>query len=532
MRQLRVSDAPEGITKLRELIEAGGLPGVYLMIDGLVRVERSPVPLRAGDVTLPERAVTLTPALIQRLIAEHVDAQRLNSRAEWKPFVPSAATILAATAGCDWTSVPVLRGVTGVPVFRGDWTLPQASGYDEATGHYLSPAVQVGTIPDRPEPGQVAAARGFLVGELLGDFPWSGKADLPNYLGVLLTPFVRLALKAPTSPLAVVTASMPGSGKTNLTSILGALIGQQTVSWPAGVGGDVELEKLVTSTFTASGAAVVFDNIDNGETIDSAVLARLLTAAVWSGRILGSTGMASFPNDREWLVTGNNLRLGGDLPPRSVMIRLEPDCERPEERTDFRIPNLETWITHPQNRAKVLRAVLILVSDWVAAGAKPDRSIPPMRSWTSLVQGIGGILTHHGISGYLSNVDLVRGMDEETARWTAFYATWWERFTGQPVTAKTLYDSAQHVAKGPFAEEDPWNGCFITGRNGRPPNGAVQLGTWLVGEERRPRGGFRISGQKDRKGTTWWTLHRLSDEQSVTEALGRGDHPDRAFTRG
>jgi hypothetical protein len=118
---------------------------------------------------------------------------------------------------------------------------------------------------------------------------------------------------------------MPGSGKTNLTSILGMLVGQQTVSWPPAPGGDIELEKLITSTFTVSGAAVIFDNIDNGEVIRSAVLARLLTAPAWSARILGLTRMAKFPNDREWIATGNNLRLGGDLPSRTVMIRLEPD---------------------------------------------------------------------------------------------------------------------------------------------------------------------------------------------------------------
>jgi hypothetical protein len=101
-RELRVSDAPEGITKLRELIEAGGLPGVYLMVDGLVRVEKSPASARPGDVSLPMRAVPLTPPLAQLLIARHVDAQRLNIRGEWKPFVPSVATINAATSASDW----------------------------------------------------------------------------------------------------------------------------------------------------------------------------------------------------------------------------------------------------------------------------------------------------------------------------------------------------------------------------------------------------------------------------------------------
>lgn len=511
--QLRVSSDPESITALRDLIEDGHLPEVYLMGDELVRVERSPSLSNRRDLTLPKRAVPLTPALTQRLIAENVDALRERNGA-LVPFVPRAETIRAACAGSDWESVPVLRGVIGTPVLRDDWTLLQEPGYDSATGLFLSPTLRMDPIPQAPSPQDVVDARQFLIDELLGDFPWAGPADKANMIGALLTPYVRVALDAPSTPLLLITASMPSSGKTNLASLIGTLVGQQTVSWPNGAGLETELEKLISSTFTCSGGAVVFDNLANGETVSSTTLARLLTAPVWSGRMLGSTAMGAWRNDREWIITGNNLSVGGDIPSRTIVARLEPQDEHPEERTGFKIPDLESWLTQPANRARVLRSLLVLILDWVEAGRRPDLTVAPMRSFTGLVQGVGGILRHHGVTGYLSNVAQVRDTDEDTSRWAIFYTRWFEMFGASPQRAADLFKSSKFDER--FGDADPWDDAFIVGPNGRPPASAGALGMWLRSEKRRPRGGWWLDGSKDRNGVTWWHLERRDGSQAVT----------------
>ncbi|MBL8929144.1 MAG: hypothetical protein JNL54_03360 [Kineosporiaceae bacterium] len=507
--QLRVEDDPESITKLRELIDSGGLPSVYLMSESLVRIERSPSPHRDVDVTLPMRATPLDPPLVQLLVAQHVDARRLRNSGAWARYNPSIEHIKAATSGSDWQRVPALRGLIGAPVLRPDWSLLQEPGYDQSTGLYLSPALDMQPIPEKPNRDAVQKARNFLLNVLLGEFPWVGPADKANMLGGLFTPYVRVALRAQTSPLLVITATMRSSGKSNLSNMIGMLVGQQIISWPSGLAAEVELEKLITSAFTRSAGAVIFDNLDNGATIDSPTLARLLTAGTWSGRLLGTNRMVSFPNDREWIATGNNLLLAEDIPTRSILVGLEPQDEHPEERTGFKIPDLEDWLRKPENRAQVLRAILILIIDWVNAGAKPDRDIAAMRGWTSLVQGIGGILAHHEIGGYLSNVNTIREADEGTAKWARFYTAWIQKYP-HPVRAKELFDSADHVAKGMYREKDPWDGAFITGTNGRPPGNAEQLGTWLNAERKRWRGGYRAVGLKDRKGFTWWSIERAA----------------------
>ena len=129
-----------------------------------------------------------------------------------------------------------------------------------------------------------------------------------------------------------------------------------------------ELEKLITSTFTVESGAVIFDNLAEGEVIASPVLANLLTNPMWSSRILGKSGVGVWPNDRLWMATGNNLRVGGDIASRAVCVRLKPAAPHPEGRTGFQIPDLQGWIKDPGHRAELLWRLLVLVADWVAAG--------------------------------------------------------------------------------------------------------------------------------------------------------------------
>jgi hypothetical protein len=43
-----------------------------------------------------------------------------------------------------------------------------------------------------------------------------------------------------------------------------------------------------------------------------------------------------------------------------------------------------------------------------------------MRQFTPWAEAVGGFLAHHGIGGFLANVETVRDIDEEEATWAAF----------------------------------------------------------------------------------------------------------------
>jgi hypothetical protein len=56
---------------------------------------------------------------------------------------------------------------------------------------------------------------------------------------------------------------------------------------------------------------VQFDNVSG--TLRSSIMSGPLTSNVWDDRKLGVMDMARCVNDRFWIMTGNNVALGGDL---------------------------------------------------------------------------------------------------------------------------------------------------------------------------------------------------------------------------
>jgi len=210
---------------------------------------------------------------------------------------------------------------------------------------------------------------------------------------------------------------------------------------------------------------------------------------MWSSRILGRSGMGAWANDRLWMATGNNLRVGGDIATRSVYVKLKPAAPHPETRTGFAIPDLRGWIKGAGNPAKLLWGLLVLVADWVAAGTPRDTTVPSMRQFTPWAHGAGGFLAHHGITGFLTNLRTVRGMDEDDHKWAVFLSAWLDRLGPDLIRVSDVLAStdASHDHPGPGGA-DPWDGDFITDDRGRIPRTAQKLGRMLAGQADRWHG--------------------------------------------
>ncbi|MBB5872008.1 hypothetical protein F4553_005387 [Allocatelliglobosispora scoriae] len=451
-RRVAIGSGPDSIRTLKAALINGLLPDTYVSAGALVHMEQI-----SGDVAgtaadedspLPVTASPIDPPVLAGLLAEHAHVYRRRSRKTSTGSVetfeeettPAAGVLSAVLAGKTWPGVPALRGVIGAPVLRRDGTLLQRPGYDPATGLYLAAKVDLPEVPERPTAEQVAEARHFLLGRFLADFPWSSPADRANYIGLLITPIVRHYTRSLT-PFGVIDATMPASGKTILTAGPGMLYGQRVLPWAYE---DVELRKSITAVFAEQVGAVIWDNLAEGTVIDSAVLAQLVTGPVWSDRLLGSSRTAAAVNDRLWLATGNNLQVGGDMASRTVRVHLDPDMPRPEERDQsrFGIPHLDQWITVPANQMELIWHLLVLVLDWIQAGAPRARGLS-MRQFTPWAQACGGFLTHHGITGFLDNAAEVRQVDEDEMRWMAFLSTWHHRHGSTPMTAAELRRDAE-----------------------------------------------------------------------------------------
>lgn len=381
----------------------------------------------------------------------------------------------------------------------------------KTTGYYLTTRTRMNRVPDQPTPRQVDDAVAFLLDQLLADFPWRSKADLANYLALLVTPLLRPYTRA-LAPFGIVDATMPGSGKTILTSCIGLLVGQRVLTW---ADSDDELRKQVTTVLADQVGAVVFDNLVEGHVINSAVLARLITERTWTDRRLGGNTAATYPNDRVWLATGNNLRTGGDMASRSVWVRLDPDCPQPEARSGFAIPNLDNWILDPDNQATVLHHLLVLVVDWCRHGAPQatvgDGGVPQMRQFTRWAQHLGGFLLHHGVSDFLANHSDSAALDDDANEWALFLHTWHHIFNTRPVTAAHLRAHAEPEPGRP----DPWAGTFPARPSGQPLT-VKSLGRLLTGQVGRWRGDIVLRSATDARSNarTYWV--EISDPGNQT----------------
>jgi hypothetical protein len=98
-------------------------------------------------------------------------------------------------------------------------------------------------------------------------------------------------------------------------------------------------------------------------------------------------------------------------------------------RSGFRHPDLRSWIR--TKRSELVRALLVLVQNWIAEGRPPGRkTLGSFEGWSSV---IGGVLDAAGIPGFLDNLDeLYEGADVEGRMWNEFVEAWWADFKNQP----------------------------------------------------------------------------------------------------
>ena len=496
---IETGTAPETIRALQRAIDSGCIPETYVSGGEVVHVEK--VSGTAGgstgeeDSPLPVTASTVTSPVLANLLAQHTYTYRTNAKNQGggtQEITPPGAVLAAALAPKEWARLRALYGIVGAPVLRQDGTLLQVPGYDVATGLYLASKVPIDPVPEKPGADQVRDAKEFLLKSFLGDFPWAGPADKANYLGLLVTPVLRSYLRT-LIPFGVVTSTMPGSGKTILTCGLGMLYGQRVLTWPGS--DDAELRKAITSVLADPVGTIIFDNLAEGTVIDSPVLARLITDRTWADRLLGGNKTAAFANDRVWTATGNNLRLGGDMRTRSVLVGLNPDMPRPEERTGFEIPDLDQWILAPANQRQVLWHLLVLVADWTSHGA-PRKAGLTMRQFTPWAEAVGGFLAHHGVEGFLANVETVRDIDDDEADWQAFFARWRKIHGDKWLTSNELRLSANITVDGFGQAVDRWDGLFRTDSRSQPIS-AKSLGKILTGQAGRWRGPYVLRVRAD-----------------------------------
>ncbi|MDR1612918.1 MAG: hypothetical protein LBT97_09060 [Planctomycetota bacterium] len=332
--------------------------------------------------------------LLTRLVA-FIGRGANNRDRPVKPPDKAVMDILARPEG-----LPRLEGLVDIPTFRKDGSLIQDAGYDSASRLYYAPAMpaEFESLPEIPTQDNVRDALAALR-KPFASFPFENGAAWSNFLGLLFTPIARPFISG-NVPLIAISSNVQGAGKTTLAACLGIIAGEKGYCQMTAPerSDDDEIRKRLTASLMLRPRILAIDNTVGK--FDSPTLASLLTTETWSDRRLGSSEMISFPMRAVVVVTGVNITIAGDLSRRTVMLRLEAKDEKPWER---QFP-FEPQDYVRKNRGELVRALIILIRNWEAAG-RPLWNRKRLGSFEAWCATIGGILAAAGVDDFLADWD-------------------------------------------------------------------------------------------------------------------------------
>ncbi len=351
---------------------------------------------------------------LRAAVAAAMNTIRITKEGEPRQVMPPdelLANILAQREA--W--LPELIGIAQQPFMRADGTVAAEPGYDAATRMMYIPAKDVTfTYVEDPSAADLDVAVNLLRDEFLGDFPFEDESSMANAIGSLATLVVRPAI-AGRIPLFLIDKPQAGTGASLLAETFGWITsGRPPAMAPAPIR-EEEWAKVLLAIALQGPPCVVLDNIEHR--LQSASLASALTSGWIFGRILGESTIATVPLRYVVIVTGNNIRLGGDMARRCVWIRLDAQRSRPWERREFRHVDLPGWVQ--QHRGELVGALLTIARAWHLAGR--PAGVIRLGGFDEWATTIGGMLENAGIRGFLSNLsELYDRVDDEAPQWEAF----------------------------------------------------------------------------------------------------------------
>lgn len=430
----------------RAMIEAG-LP-IYQRGKRLVRPATQEVMVSGGHTTLAACFSEMTQAALVDHLSRAADWTKYDGRA--KGDIPTdpprqVADVLLARFG-EWI-VPPVSGVITTPTLRPDHSILCEAGYDPATRLYLAPdpSLRLPAVPAFPTREQAQEALDLLDG-LLGGFPFISDVDRSVALSALLTPVCRGAMAV--APLHAFRASTAGTGKSYLTDLASALAtGRPCPVAAAGRDGD-ETDKRLVGLLLAGFPIVSLDNV-NGE-LGSDLLCQAVERPLIRLRRLGASDISELETRATIFVTGNALRVRGDMTRRTLICNLDAQMERPELRI-FTFDPVQRVLV---DRGRYVAAALTVVRAFVVSGECPDMA--PLASYGDYTATVRGALVWLGRADPVASMERARADDPELEELRDVMTEWADRFGRHTeVTAKAVAKEAERRGA------DDETGCLL-----------------------------------------------------------------------
>jgi hypothetical protein len=477
----------------------------------LVRVIDAPMTGEIGQICGPRIEAVPTADLRPRLTKVARFTEKKAGR-KTAPVHPPRWLIDGVREKGQWSGIRELKMLAEAPVLGPNGTVVHTPGYDAATGVLYRPAGDFPHVPLAPtrEDARTAAT---AICEAVADFPFAGPEHRAAWLAGLLTPIARFAYDG-LSPLFLVDANIRGAGKGMLTDVIALIATGRDAPKRAYPAEDEEIRKVITTMLLAGQRLVVFDNISRPLGSDS--LDAVLTANVWEDRLLGLNKQVKLQTWTTWYATGNNVVLVNDIIRRTCHIRLNSNQEKPEDRSDFRHPDLLAWVR--AERGRLLVAALTILSGYIRAG-RPDQNLSPWGNypeWSALVRSA---VVWAGLPDpALTRRELADRSDDEAGVLRGLLAGWVELDPHRK--GVTAAEALKRLSAEPEQFETLRNAINqgITGK----PLGPQSLGYLMRKLGGRIAGGQCFDSRKNRAGISAWFVKDSSPASPATTNPGAG----------
>jgi hypothetical protein len=194
-----------------------------------------------------------------------------------------------------------------------------------------------------------------------------------------------------------------------------------------------------------------------------------------------------------FFATGNNLTIAADLSARALVCRIDPEVERPEERT-FAL-NLHEWV--PTHRGELASAALTIIRAYLAAG-EPKQAAPNFARFEDWQRLCRFPLTWLGCADPCATRRRIEAGDPVREGLRALLAAWHGQFGNRRATIKAAIDAAAKAADLQTAME------AVAGEKGGI--NARRLGRFIAKHERRIEGGLRFIRDGDQDRALFWRV--------------------------
>ena len=443
---------------------------VYQRGGQLVRIARLDADTTMSGIRRPAGGLIITPVTPDWLLYE------LSRVARWavpddedeRIIDPPMTVVRSLLALSGLWRLPVLRGIATAPTLRADGSLLDCEGYDARSGLYADfGGIEYPSI--NPTPSLEEAREALLsLDELLSECAFSGGPRSPSASAMraaIITAIIRRALDL--APILAVTAKRASSGKTTLAHLISLILtGHEAAVVPLGAD-NAEIARQLLSLLLTGDQVVCWDNAV--KPVDSPALCAVTTSSLYQDRMVRTSQTSRVSTALTWVVTGNHLRLVGDLTTRAIQCALEAPDERPQERVYRR--RIETYIA--EHRGRLVQAALTIPLAYLAAGS-PTLAVRPSRfhEWDHLVRYP---LVWLGCADPIETQIALEEADTERQGLRVLLAAWVAICGEHPVTVADLRRAAG--GKGGEALTDAMPGVALD----RPGQiNAHRLGNYLV----------------------------------------------------